>query len=330
VTTKKSGTAHATAPAAASQPPKRGAKPVAAPVPSDTTLDLQALSGRRQELVAMSAEATEREQRLKALASSIGYRGELSGQALMDGAYGAKHWLGMAAMEFGKYLLLLKAGCEHGQFGTVLARLEVSQSAASKYMSITRRFANRAMTHDLEKIGFSKMAELLVLEDDQVDDLAELGQTGELALDDVARMSVKELRGAVRKIRDDVEAKDRNIERLSQRTSQLEEKVDRAQRAWKKAAPDEQLDKLLEQARLATNNVRLAIAVGSEDAGLSGALIALTEHAHQHGQSVRQQIGGLIGDLIADLRLLRDGDQVDAAVVNDEHSAHWSSQNKEG
>lgn len=33
------------------------------------------------------------------------------------------------------------------------------------------------------------------------DELAELGQTGELSLDDVARMSVKELRAAVRKVR---------------------------------------------------------------------------------------------------------------------------------
>lgn len=325
--TKKPGTA--TAPAVASQPAKRGAKPVAAPVPSDASLDLQALTLRRQDLVAMSAEATEREQRLKALATSIGYQGELSGQALIDGAIGARHRMGMAALEFGAYLLLLREGCAHGQFGIVLERLELNDSSARRYMSMARKFSSRSMSGDLEKLGFGKLTELLVLDGDQVDELAEFGQTGELALDDVARMSVKDLRSAVRKIREDVEAKDRNIERLSQRTNQLEEKVDRANRAWKKAKPDEQFDKLLEQARLATNNVRLAIAVGSEDAGLSGALIALTEHAQQHGQNVRQQIGGLISDLIADLRLLRDSDQVEAAVIHDKHSTHWSAQDRE-
>jgi hypothetical protein len=326
VTTKKP--APATTPAPASQPTKRGAKPMAAPSPASPTLDLQALTGRRQELVAMNAEAVEREQRLKTLATSIGYQGELSGQALVDGALGAKHRLSSAILEFGAYLLLLKEGCAHGKFAVVLERLEINHVSACRYMSMTRKFASRSMSGDLAKLGFGKLTELLVLDDDQVDDLADFGQTGELALDDVARMSVKELRGAVRKIREDVEAKDRNIERLSQRANQLEEKVDRANRAWKKAAPDEQLDKLLEQAKLATNNVRLAIAVGSEDAGLSGALIALTEHAQQHGQSVRQQIGGLIADLIADLRLLRDSDHVEATVIHDKHSTHWSAQDR--
>lgn len=47
----------------------------------------------------------------------------------------------------------------------------------------------------------SKLVELLPLDDEQAEELAELGQTGELSLDDVARMSVKELRAAVRKVR---------------------------------------------------------------------------------------------------------------------------------
>ena len=57
------------------------------------------------------------------------------------------------------------------------------------------------MSTNLEKLGFSKMTALLPLDDDQVDDLVDEGQTGELSLDDVARMSVKHLRSAVRKER---------------------------------------------------------------------------------------------------------------------------------
>ncbi|MBE2242459.1 MAG: hypothetical protein IAE86_06875 [Burkholderiaceae bacterium] len=144
---------------------------------------------------------TDRANRLKTLAGSIGYQGELSGQALLDGALGAKHRLGMAVLEFGAYLLLLKEGCAHGQFGAVLDRVDINQKSANKYMAVTLRFANYSTSSNLERIGFSKMAELLPLDDEQLEDL--IGD--ESKRDEIARMSVKELRATVRKERADRE-----------------------------------------------------------------------------------------------------------------------------
>lgn len=141
------------------------------------------------------------DQAVSALARELGYDGPLGIPALMDGARSAKRRLGMAIMEFGAHLLLIKAGCAHGEFGQALAELEIVPDTARTYMALARRFAKRASTPVLEGLGFGKAAELLPLDDEQIDELAEFGQTGELALDDVARMSLKELRAAVRKER---------------------------------------------------------------------------------------------------------------------------------
>lgn len=143
----------------------------------------------------------QRQQRLADLAGQLGYEGSLGGEALMDGARASKRRVGMAILEFGAYLLLLKEGCEHGQFGQVLAELEIVPDTARSYMSLARRLAKRATTGVLDGLGYGKAAELLGLDDEQIDELAEAGGTGELALDDVARMSVRELRAAVRKER---------------------------------------------------------------------------------------------------------------------------------
>ena len=144
---------------------------------------------------------TERTSAVRALARELGYDGPLGAPALMDGARSAKRRVGMAIMEFGAYLLLIKAGCAHGEFESSLAELEVAPQTARTYMALARRLSKRSSTSVLEGLGFGKAAELLPLDDEQIDELAELGQTGELALDDVARMSLKELRAAVRKER---------------------------------------------------------------------------------------------------------------------------------
>lgn len=116
-----------------------------------------------------------------------------------------------ACLEVGRGLTVLKAACPHGQF---LARLEVlgiEESIARRFIQSACKFSNRASTHDLTKaIGNqTKLFEMLILDDEQLEELAETGQTGTLTIDDVERMSVKELRLAVRNLRGDMDAKDK-------------------------------------------------------------------------------------------------------------------------
>lgn len=179
----------------------------------------------------------ERQQRVQAMATTLGYTGNLSGEALMDGALVAKRRVGEAILEFGAYLILLKAGCAHGEFGPVLEKLELEPRAAQAYMAMARRLSNALKSAHLEKLGYSQAAELLGLDDEQIDELAEAGATGELALDDVARMSVKELRAAVRKERKE---KERHQSVAQETATELAE----LKTTFKRATPAEELVRL--------------------------------------------------------------------------------------
>ena len=205
----------------------------------------------------------ERQQRLADLAEKLGYQGSLGGEALMDGARAAKRRVGMAILEFGAYLLLLKEGCEHGTFGTVLADLEIVPDTARTYMALTRRLAKRATTGVLDGLGYGKAAELLGLDDEQIDELAEAGATGELALDDVARMSVRELRAAVRKerlVKDRLKiVNDELNTELALKKNQLVAATD-----W-----PENFKVLMDQAQFATKNIKIQI----------GSLVAISQEA---------------------------------------------------
>jgi len=147
-----------------------------------------------------------------------------------------------ACLEVGRGLAVLKQACVHGNF---LARLEVlglDRKVAAKFMQAATKFSNVSSTRHLaEAIGNqTKLFELLVLDDDQVEELELTGQTGELSLDDIASMSVKELRAALREERaeratvekmladkrEEVDAVKRAKARLELRTAAWDERVD--------------------------------------------------------------------------------------------------------
>jgi hypothetical protein len=130
-------------------------------------------------------------------------------------------------LEIGRALLVLKEACEHGEFMDGLASLNFDHTLAKRFMQAARKFSNGASTHHLlEAAGTqTKLLELLVLDDEQVEELELTGQTGELHLDDVACMSVSELRKAVRGLRNSVSAKDKVAETNQQTIQKLQEQL---------------------------------------------------------------------------------------------------------
>lgn len=105
-----------------------------------------------------------------------------------------------ACLEVGRGLRVLKEACEHGNFIARLDVLGMERSVAARFMQAAAKFSNVASTHHLTKaIGNqTKLFEMLVLDDEQIEELELTGQTGELKLDEIAIMSVKELRTALR------------------------------------------------------------------------------------------------------------------------------------
>lgn len=163
--------------------------------------------------------------KIAALARELRYEGSTDPDVLENSARDALRRLGMTIFELGAYLLLLKEACKHGHFLPTLERLGIGADAAQRYMAVTRRFANTASGRHLENAGIKKLVELLPLDDEQLEELTGLGQTGELSLDDVATMSVKELRAAVRQSRQDANFAGEQLQKERQRADQAEKKL---------------------------------------------------------------------------------------------------------
>lgn len=245
----------------------------------------------------MQAAGTLVSARVSELAEKLNYTGSTDPAVLENSAKDAIKRIGMGIFELGAYLLLLKEACEHGKFLPALERLGLGISAAGRYMAVTRRFANSASTRNLENVGMAKLTELLPLDDEQLEDLTDLGQTGELKLDDVAGMSLRELRAAVRKERGLTAKRNTEIERLNAVNEELEEET----RRIKREKPDEARARLYAEAADVLREV-----LGLVQGNLRAALTAL----YQDGDSGRLGanavlMAGMVGQVQAELLALR-------------------------
>lgn len=264
---------------------------------NDTSIDQPKVAGAmalmRADATGTELALTEQNARVAALAHNIGYTGSLHREALVDGARNSRERLGQAIFSYGAYLLLLRAGSEHGSFIATLAELGIEAREAQKYMQITRRMGNASTSAHFEKLGYSKITELLPLDDEQIDELVDSGTTGELALDDVARMSVKELRAAVRKERQESTKQKSRAERQEAVNAELHEEV----RLIKHLPPDEELVRVQKEAVEIQAELQ-----GMLQGRLRQALIALNNS--DPDQSLF--MGGMVGQLMSDLTMLRD------------------------
>lgn len=265
--------------------------------PTDPSVDQSKINGAmdlmREDAARTELALSEQNNRVTALAKSLNYNGSTDLGTLENSARDAIRRIGMTVFELGAYLLLLREACPYGQFSLMLERLGLESRAAQRYMAVTRRFANATSTSHLEAAGVTKMVELIALEDDQLDELTDLGQTGELKLDDVARMSVKELRAAVRKERQEGAKQKNRAERQEAVNAELHEEV----RLIKRLPPDEELVRVQKEAVEIQAELQ-----GMLQGRLRQALIALNNS--EPDQSLF--MGGMVGQLMSDLAMLRD------------------------
>jgi hypothetical protein len=197
-----------------------------------------------------------------------------------------------ACLEVGKGLRVLKVACQHGNFMVRLDELGIEASVARRFMDTANKFAKRATSHVLGAAGGqSKLFEMLILDDEQIEELELTGQTGELALDDIATMSVKELRMAVREARADKDASDKLL-------ADKNAKIDKLSRHIKKATPDQVLLEIQKEATTLMND-----ALGCVRGQIRSSFIALMNHTEDDHSIF---MAGLLGQLQADLSALRE------------------------
>ena len=114
----------------------------------------------------------------------------------------------------GAQLLLLKVNTEHGNFLAAIEELGLSSRSADYAMSAAFKFGNSHTCANLESLGNSKIRALTVLDDDSAKDLV----NGEIVdglgtIDDVAQMTVHELKKALRDLRDERKKQDEEHEK---------------------------------------------------------------------------------------------------------------------
>ena len=208
--------------------------------------------------------------------------------------------------ELGCALIVLKEHTEHGRFlGIVKEQFGIGKNEAARLMAATQRFATPQMQKAAPKLmdlGKSKLLELLVEEDVTLIGLAEGEEVNGMTLDDVDRMTVRELRLALRESREDAKAKD---EVLAGKNAKIDELAEKLEKAKKKGG--------VREPSPADVGNELNMAVGAKEVAIRSQLAQLGDYfaqmaAHEaaHGLSHRARMAGALNQIIMDCQHLRD------------------------
>ena len=208
--------------------------------------------------------------------------------------------------ELGRALIVLKEHTEHGRFTEIVkTQFGIDKSAAARLMSATQRFATPQMQKALPNLmglGKSKLLELLVEEDVTLTGLAEGEEVNGMTLDDVDRMTVRELRVALRENREQLAAKDKVLGDKNAKIDELAEKLEKAKKKGSLKEPDP-----------ADVGNELHMAVGAKEVAIRSHIVQLGEyftqlaaHEQAHGISHQAKMTGVINQIIMDCQHLRD------------------------
>jgi hypothetical protein len=209
------------------------------------------------EIAVMEHEAN---QNAIAVARQLGYDGTLSVGALEDEIRFYQRRSVEACIELGKRLLVLKELTPHGEFQQRIELLGIGYQTGKKFMAATMKFSKGYSNTLLAAGTQTKMLELLVLDDGEIEALESGESVRGVTLDKIETMSVSELKKALRDANERIEAKDSVIKDKSAKIDDQAETI--AKLATKKQKADAEpvsVDQALIDAR---NNLQItAIAI---------------------------------------------------------------------
>jgi len=151
--------------------------------------------------IAADAELPTREEFAVAkLAQELGYTEGLTIGALEDGINFYMQRAAEACLELGKRLLLLKEMSGHGDFVARIELMGMNKRSAQRFMSTARKFTKSdKLSLLVPKVGAQqKLLELLVLDDDDLEEIAGGGKAAGVDLDDIECMTATQLRKTLR------------------------------------------------------------------------------------------------------------------------------------
>ena len=205
--------------------------------------------------------------------------------------------------ELGQALIVLKEHMTWKQFADVCEVLGMSVRAAQQLVQATHRFATPQMRKAAPKLmdlGKSKLLELLVEEDVTLVGLSEGEEVNGMTFDDVDRMTVRELRVALRESRENLAAKDEVMKTKTAKIDELAEKLAKKQTVVREPQAEDV------GSELAMQLTSLEVGIRSQVSRLKDLFDQLNAHSEAHGISHQAKMVGTLNQIILDCEQLRE------------------------
>lgn len=170
-----------------------------------------------------------------------------------------------AMLEAGKRLVILKENEPHGDFIDILeSELGLEPRVARRMMQASVKFLGNSdatpKRSTLSALGKGKLYELMTLDDEELDALADGGTIVGATLDDIERMSVRELRQSLREARETNSAQQRILADKNEKIDALSTKLEKKSRI-QPPKPDEEVKKLRAEVTALSTEAESAITV---------------------------------------------------------------------
>ncbi|CAD5107209.1 DUF3102 domain-containing protein [Zestomonas carbonaria] len=184
------------------------------------------------------------------------------------------------ALAVGRCLIVMKENEPHGEWLGILEQLGIEQSLARRMAQAALKFGGIEAPKALIEAAKSKskLFELMVLDDDELQALTDGGSVAGLELDDIERMPVSQLRAALREMRSDKQAQGRILAEKNARIDELSTDLDKARRQVQAMTADQRARQLREEV------AALAYVAETDITGsLREGFAKLAAHADEHG-----------------------------------------------
>jgi hypothetical protein len=204
-----------------------------------------------------------------------------------------------AMLEAGKRLIIMKENEPHGDFMRIAEEsLGLSYVTANKMMNAAVKFSNPklAKLSTSRTLNKSKLLELMMEDDEALEALADGGTVAGLTLDDIDRMTSRELRTSLRESRENAEAQSRL---LSDKNAKIDELVAKKTRI-KPLPPDEEGAEIRKEASLIAFEAEAVIR-----GNLRSAFETIASHSESHDIPHDNFMSGLLAQIEHALNQLR-------------------------
>ncbi|HFZ8412864.1 TPA: DUF3102 domain-containing protein [Salmonella enterica subsp. enterica serovar Aberdeen] len=209
-----------------------------------------------------------------------------------------------AMLEAGKRLVILKENEPHGDFIDIVeSQLSLSKRTAQVMMQASLKYLSPKLepkAQALALLGKTKLFELMTEDDEDLVELADGGTIAGMNLDDIDRMTSRELKAALREARETNAAQQRVLADKNEKIDSLSTKLEKKSRI-QPPKPDEEVKKLRSEVTALAVEAESAIAVR-----LSSAFETLCAYCAENMiDTPRDFMAGLVCQLESTARSLR-------------------------